>query len=143
MLFKGILGSQVLPSLFAFCCHEVTMSSSIAPLHGLLCWLRPVVPDAHGGQKGASDLKLESQMVVNHHEDGENQTWVLCKSSEFSYPLSPSLQIHLKLIYLMHFFFYVGKLNNSSNRAHVNRLAIHCSAYKLPAPCFSLWPQNS
>lgn len=41
------------------------------------------------GQKKASDtLELELQIVMSCYVGAVNQTWVLCKSSKGSYPLS-------------------------------------------------------
>ena len=43
---------------------------------------------AFGGQKRVGPLELELQMVVSYHVGAENQTWVFCKSSKCSQPLS-------------------------------------------------------
>lgn len=43
------------------------------------------IPGGSGGQKKAPDpLKLELWMIVSHHVDAGNQTWVLCMSNKYS-----------------------------------------------------------
>lgn len=47
------------------------------------------VPGTDRSQKGAlATLELVLQMDVSHHKDAENQTLVLQKTSQCSYPLS-------------------------------------------------------
>lgn len=54
-----------------------------------ICMLTTKVPGTHGGQKRLSDsLELGLQIAVSHNVHAETQTWVLCKSSEYYYPLS-------------------------------------------------------
>ena len=48
------------------------------------------MPGTHYGQKRVLEpVELRLQMVVSHHVDAGNQSQVLCKSSQCSYPLSP------------------------------------------------------
>lgn len=45
--------------------------------------------DIHGGQKGVSDpLELEIKTLVGCHMGAGNRPWVLCRSSQCSYPWS-------------------------------------------------------
>jgi hypothetical protein len=49
----------------------------------------PHVPGTDEGQKRALYLlELEFQTVVSYHDSVGNRTWVLCKSSKLSQPLS-------------------------------------------------------
>lgn len=49
------------------------------------------IPGGSGGQKKAPDpLKLELWMIVSHHVDAGNQSWVLCKTSTLNHLALPT-----------------------------------------------------
>lgn len=68
--------------------------------HEFFCLCTMCVPGTDRSQKEASaTLELELQMDASHHKDAENQTLVLWKTSQGSYPLSQPLQPFSLLCY--------------------------------------------
>lgn len=65
------------------------MCGGVLPTCYMYVYMPLGVPGAHGGQKSVSDsLDLGLQVVINYPVGAENQTPVLCKSSQNSLPLS-------------------------------------------------------